>query len=371
MPDELAYAAFYTGDGQSLTPILNELDDDSDQNLAFSIGLTYRDGDELHMNPIAAAKWFKRAAEMGHAQAATELGILFFNGLEDKSYGNSVKQDYSKALKWCLYAESINRDSEVQYFIASIYLDALRDFANGMLWLKKAADNFYPKAQYRYALRCINEDRHLDAFRYLVQAASNGFKKANYDLALLYLFGNGIKQDDVTSFKYFSEAANSGDAAAMIYLGFMSRMGRGCPKDPAMSTEWYRKSSNLGNPEGHFYYASALIREHSIKDNTLLALTLFAKSAQAGHPSAIFSMGDSYRLGRGCEKDVSRSHAWYRLAIAHTTIPEDLIQDAEKLLRKLSLDMNISELSEAERLHQTLVKKIPMTYQAPLDEIRY
>ena len=68
-------------------------DDDVDADYYFSRGQHY-DGEQ---NYPEAAKWYLKAAELGHAGAQLHLGVLYFKG-------HGVQQDYAKALKWARMA---------------------------------------------------------------------------------------------------------------------------------------------------------------------------------------------------------------------------------------------------------------------------
>ena len=46
-------------------------------------------------NEETAVKWFKRAAEQGHAKSQSNLGVMFYKG-------EGVIQDKSYARIWCL-----------------------------------------------------------------------------------------------------------------------------------------------------------------------------------------------------------------------------------------------------------------------------
>ena len=45
------------------------------------------------MTPDEAAKWFRKAAEQGHAESQFDLGLLYTNG-------EGVDKDHKEAVKW-------------------------------------------------------------------------------------------------------------------------------------------------------------------------------------------------------------------------------------------------------------------------------
>ena len=64
-------------------------DDALNADYFFTRGKYYKD----QQSYPEAAKWLRRAAELGHAGAQNSLGVLHFSGL-------GVPQDYDEALKW-------------------------------------------------------------------------------------------------------------------------------------------------------------------------------------------------------------------------------------------------------------------------------
>jgi TPR repeat protein len=57
------------------------------------IGWLYSDGKGVVKDDVEAAKWFRKAAEQGNADAECNLGVAYANG-------QGVAQDYAEALKW-------------------------------------------------------------------------------------------------------------------------------------------------------------------------------------------------------------------------------------------------------------------------------
>ena len=53
----------------------------------------YQRGNGVPQDDAEAVKWFRKAAEQGHAGAQNELGLIYQNG-------EGVPQDYAEAVKW-------------------------------------------------------------------------------------------------------------------------------------------------------------------------------------------------------------------------------------------------------------------------------
>jgi hypothetical protein len=57
------------------------------------LGSLYQNGDGVPKDQVEAAKWYRKAAEQGYANAELNLGSLYYKG-------EGVAQDYAEALKW-------------------------------------------------------------------------------------------------------------------------------------------------------------------------------------------------------------------------------------------------------------------------------
>ena len=105
-----------------------------------------------------------------------------------------------------------------------------------------------------------------------------GGAKAQFDLGVMYAFGQGVPKNDLEAVKWYRKAAEQGYAKAQYNLGVCSDFGRGLPKDNAEAVRWYRKA------------------------------------AGQGHAKAEFNLGVSYKYGQGVTRDAAEAYAWFSLA---------------------------------------------------------
>ena len=113
-----------------------------DADAQFNLGQAYRLGRGVAINLAAAQTWFERAANQGHLDAQTTLGLLLFqNG----------------------------------------------DHAEGLKWLKQAADKGEPRAQLVYGTALVNGDTVTQdpplGYAYVSRAAAQGLEPAKQTLA--------------------------------------------------------------------------------------------------------------------------------------------------------------------------------------------
>ncbi|MDG2286187.1 MAG: tetratricopeptide repeat protein, partial [Alphaproteobacteria bacterium] len=95
-----------------------------------------------------AAKWYRKAAEQGNADAQFNLGVMYYNG-------DGVTQDYVEAAKW--YRKVAEQgDAEAQNKLGFMYRKGegvTQDYAEAVKWYRKAAEQENVMAQYSLALR--------------------------------------------------------------------------------------------------------------------------------------------------------------------------------------------------------------------------
>jgi HJR/Mrr/RecB family endonuclease len=105
--------------------------------------------------------------------------------------------------------------------------------------------------------------------------AEKGDAKAQYNLGVLYYYGNGVAQDHKVAEQWFCKAAaqghtlaqdrlrkaaEQGSAPAQYSLGEMYYYGRGVAEDEVPAVQWYRKAAGQGHS-----LAQARLREMATK----------------------------------------------------------------------------------------------------------
>jgi TPR repeat protein len=101
-------------------------------------------GQGVAQNNVEAVKWFRRAAESGHAEAEYNLGLMLMNG-------QGVTKDSAEALKW------YRRSAEQGYVLAQNNLGLMLaqgqgvapDIYQAYIWLSLAAsqDSSYSQSR--------------------------------------------------------------------------------------------------------------------------------------------------------------------------------------------------------------------------------
>ena len=161
-------------------------------------------------NYAEAVKWFRKAAERGHADAQIRLGECYY-------YGWGTSLDRIEAAKWFRKAAERGH-ADAQYKLGDCY-------ANG---------------------QGVSQDR-AEAAKWLRRAAEQGNASAQYDLAFYYYNGWEVSKDYAEAAKWWRKAAEQGDGDAQVLLGrCYYEGGYGLSKDYAEAVKWYRKAAEQG-----------------------------------------------------------------------------------------------------------------------------
>lgn len=187
-------------------------------NAQFNLGGLYARGVGTDVDPGLAVDWFRQAAEQGHADAAYLLASAYAGG-------RGITQNDVEAVKWFRKA-ALFGNPQAQNDLGGIYsagvLGQPQDMVEAAKWFRLAAEQNFPVAQANLALMYIggqgveqDEKVAVDLFR---KAAEAGFDKAQFNLGLAYLAGLSVNQDQSEAINWFKKAAQQGHEKAQLKL---------------------------------------------------------------------------------------------------------------------------------------------------------
>ncbi len=110
-------------------------------------------------------------------------------------------------------------------------------------WLVLATMGASARADIQSGLGALDRSDYATALRELTPLAERGDATAQFNLGNIYLYGWGIKKNEVEAAKWFHKAAEQGDAKARKMLAYMYERGVGVEKNPAEAEKWSRKST--------------------------------------------------------------------------------------------------------------------------------
>ena len=142
------------------------------------IAKLYQKGDVVELDKEESVKWYRKAAELGNEYAQFMLAICYRDG-------DGVEVDNEEAAKWMLKAAETGRNKIVQWAMGEFYRDGI-----GV------------------------EKNPAEAAKWFERAAKKGLAEAKYALAMCYLKGEGVSQDEENGEKILEDAVAAGSEDA-------------------------------------------------------------------------------------------------------------------------------------------------------------
>ena len=181
--------------------------DRGDPPAAFALGMAYLQGQGVARDVMAALPWLELAAVAGHTGAIYNLGLLATQ---------SDTPDFAKSATLFRRAADLG-NAEAAYALGLQYLQGrgvARDGGRAAEWLQRAADAGLAAAQIEFAIMSFNGDGVLKdearAARYFMKAAATNNPVAANRLARLLAMGRGVPRNMVEAMKWHILARTAG-----------------------------------------------------------------------------------------------------------------------------------------------------------------
>jgi uncharacterized protein len=193
-------------------------------------------GTGVERDRAEAARWCRRAAEQGDAKAQNALGDHF-------SHGAGVELDFVEAVRWYRQAaEQGNADAQTSLGICleeGYGVD--RDAAAAAGWYRQAAEQGDALAQNNLGMMCCDRQYFAEAVKLFNKAVAGQYPYAFFNLAVMFVKGEGVDQDDVEAARLFRMAAEHEIDAACEPYGELLVNGWGVVRDCDEGLRWLRK----------------------------------------------------------------------------------------------------------------------------------
>jgi TPR repeat protein len=169
-------------------------------------------GAGVAQNYEIARSWYKKATDLGDADAMAHLGALFESG-------RGGSQSLEAAREWYIKGAALNSPVAMHKLGAMLEngRGTSKNLAEAKLWYERAAALEYAPA--------LN------------------------DLGRLYLAGAGVPKNYVRAKTSFERAAKLGDAKSMNNLGMLYFNGTGVQRDINLAKSWFERATALNNAE--------------------------------------------------------------------------------------------------------------------------
>ena len=185
--------------------------------------------------------------------------------------------------------------------------------------IKTAAEAGYAKAQYEWAVKCyegyenIKSDR-IEAVKWWLKSAEQGFVEAQITVASCYTEGIGVEKDYQKAKYWKLEAAKQGHPQAFIMLGEDYFMGRGVEKNPEMVFKSYELADKFGSVEGTFRLGQCYMFATGVERNLEEGIRLYKKAAEGGVKNAQTSLSLYYAVKENVDYNPQEAFKWALVA---------------------------------------------------------
>ncbi len=291
-----------------------------DQKKMYTIGLMYRDGENVEADTIQALEWLKSAAELGNSDAMIELSKIYSL---DKEF-TGIDKNKLLATKWISEAEKRNNPKAI-FVLGLMYEEGFpyeRSFEKSFEYYKKAANrgilNAYVKMYIAYQYGKGVEPDLKKAIYWLrkIQADAAEGNVKNYAKEMLsdIYFELALKeQDQALKFKLFNMAWANGNRYSVEAIGDMMQAGLGVKQSytsaiVAYETAIKKYESVYAMERLGFIYLKG---PAEIDRDYAKAYQLFKKSADLGGTTGAYMMGYVFHYGLGVQKDAKQAKMWF------------------------------------------------------------
>jgi localization factor PodJL len=164
--------------------------------------------------PVAVLDILRELAQSGHAPAQSELASRLVEG-------RGVVRDAAEGMRWLEKAAAQNY-TPAAYRLGALYekgTGAEHSLKTALQWYKKAAQSGHVRAMHNLGVLLADgvNDRpdYIAAAAMFRRAAQHGLRDSQYNIAVLYTRGLGVELNLVEAYKYFSLAAVEGDVESL------------------------------------------------------------------------------------------------------------------------------------------------------------
>lgn len=178
------------------------------------------------------------------------------------------------------------------------------DVEQAIFWLKNAAENGYPSAEYKYGYyltqHIVEDDTHLRRGEWYIDRAAN---KKNAD-ALFYVGTASLKgtsyfeKDEVYAREVLEEAARQEHPGALAQLGAIYSLGLGGAIDKKAAADVTLRAAESGNPHAQFNLFSMYMNGDGVAKDELKGIRSLEDSASQNFPEAIYVLAGLIAAGK-------------------------------------------------------------------------
>ena len=281
--------------------------------------------------PLSAGSYFRNS----HALPSPSLPLIPFRSFQMQMFN---QQDVPN-IDDVDIEELMARDDPDSHYIRGYIHETKHEYNEAFRQYKLAANSDHSHAQYRLGLLYLNgngcKQNMRQAAKLFLNAAKQRHSDAAYQFCMLYherqnnmkkkenCDGN-IEEDNETEKKineelkqcmnYLQYSADIGFADSLYKLAYLVENGICFEKDQFRAFELYRKAAIRGVPEAQYHVANLLLEGKGTPRIFSDAAFFLQKATKKGHLDATYKYAELLERGIGVQKNLQKAAEFYREA---------------------------------------------------------
>ncbi len=163
------------------------------------------------------------------------------------------------------------------------------------------------------------QSQSLDDIR---KKAADNDPEAQFQLGLLYSYGNSVDYDLQQAVLWLNRAAESGQVAAMTLLAWIHLKGEGVEPNHAVAFSWYQKAAEANDIDAQCALADLYLEGgQGIEQNLKAMMQWYERAANAGHAKAQYMLGSLLSEGKLVQQNDEAAFQWLTLAVMNQSEP--------------------------------------------------
>jgi TPR repeat protein len=147
-----------------------------------------------------------------------------------------------------------------------------------------------------------------------IALADAGDARAQAQLAIAYVRGEGVDNDAIAAARWSAAAARAGQPVGQYLLGALYAHGDGVRADPARAFRYFTLAAAQGNLKAMHNLAIAYAQGTGTAKDEAKAAEWFTLAAQRGYIDSAFDLAVLYERGLGVKQDLQKALVWYAIA---------------------------------------------------------
>lgn len=253
-----------------------------------------------------ALRWYKRAADAGHAPAREQIKLATAQLMEraraswQAGRGEEAIVLAKKVAEW--------GDAEAMLFLGAAYLEGgaiPKNFDEAKIWLTKA--------------KAAGSEAAQDGLDFIARGGEPGAPD-------LFVRGMAAYREKRFSdaLAAWEQAAEAGHPEALFNIGVLHELGEGVPKDNAKALAWFERAAAkqaknaaaaVARVKVNVTFERAYVAYQ--EKNFTAAAAAWTEAAAAGSAGAMYNLGVLHEKGEGVPFDLPLAMTWFEKAAAN------------------------------------------------------